>query len=532
MLTSFPKGSRTKNRRTRGSWRQLCVPLGFVSVLSGCGARTGVEPFALTASVGGSAIGIAGNSSVGGATSGAGNTAGSPSVGGAPGSSGFGSSAGNEATGGASAGTGGASAGTGGASAGTGGASAGTGGASVGGASGGGAGQPSFAPTIALGAFHTCTSLLGGRLRCWGTRGYIGSGNNLTIGDDETPDVLPDILIGDPVVQMAASWYHTCVVLESGAVRCFGDGAYGELGYGNVDTIGDDEAPASAGDVDVGGRVSRVAAGPYDTCACLEGGKLRCWGRNTEWQLGYPDSSSIGDNETPASAGDVDVGGLVVDVALGVGHTCALLDTGSVRCWGHGSVGRLGYGNTNTIGDNETPASAGDVDLGGKAVQLVAGTLHTCALLDTGKVRCWGNGSDGALGYGNTNSIGDDETPASAGDVEVGGTVVQLAAGDGATCALLDSGAVRCWGSSPDGRLGYGNLNAIGDDEAPASAGDVAVGGPVSRIAMGFWHTCALLKDGAVRCWGRASTGALGYGNTNDIGDNETPASAGDVKTH
>ena len=203
-----------------------------------------------------------------------------------------------------------------------------------------------------------------------------------------------------------------------------------------------------------------------------------------------------------------------------------------MRCWGSGGAGRLGYGNTNTIGDDETPAAAGDVELGDKAVQLVAGTLHTCALLDTGKVRCWGSGSDGALGYNNTNNIGDDETPASAGDVDVGGSVIQLAAGDAATCALLDTGAVRCWGNGVHGRLGYGNLSPIGDDETPASAGDVDVGGPVSRIAMGFEHTCALLKDGAVRCWGRASTGALGYGNTNDIGDNETPASAGDVKTH
>jgi alpha-tubulin suppressor-like RCC1 family protein len=432
-----------------------CVLLASALAFAGCGARTDVELFELAPAVGGSTTG---------GSSGAASRAGSPSVGGASSPSGLAGAASSEPIGGTNAGIGGAS--------------NEAGANDEAGASGaaGAVDQPPLPATLALGAFHSCTSLLGGRLRCWGTRGYIGSGNELTIGDDETPDVLADVQIGAPVMQMAASWYHTCVLLQSGAVRCFGDGADGELGYGNL--------------------------------------------------------SSIGDDETPATAGNVDVGGFVVQVALGFSHTCALLDSGRVRCWGRGSAGRPGYGNTNNIGDDETPASAGDVDLGGKAVQIVAGTLHTCALLDTGKVRCWGSGGDGALGYGNTNDIGDDETPASAGDVDVGGPVIQLAAGDGATCALLAGDTVRCWGSSVHGRLGYGNTRTIGDDETPAAAGDIDVGGPVARIAMGFEHSCALLKNGAVRCWGRGSTGALGYGNTADIGDDETPASAGDVKTH
>ena len=101
-----------------------------------------------------------------------------------------------------------------------------------------------------------------------------------------------------------------------------------------------------------------------------------------------------------------------------------------------------------------------------------AGFIHICALLDTGAVRCWGFGADGQLGYGNTNNIGDDEVPASAGDVDLGGTVVQIASGGFHTCALLDTGTARCWGRGADGQLGYGNIVWIGDDEVPASAGD------------------------------------------------------------
>jgi alpha-tubulin suppressor-like RCC1 family protein len=81
--------------------------------------------------------------------------------------------------------------------------------------------------------------------------------------------------------------------------------------------------------------------------------------------------------------------------------------------------GQLGYGNTNTIGDDETPASAGDVDVGETVTQISAGAAHTCALLASGNIRCWGQGSDGRLGYGNQSDIGDDETPVSAGNVPV-----------------------------------------------------------------------------------------------------------------
>lgn len=87
--------------------------------------------------------------------------------------------------------------------------------------------------------------------------------------------------------------------------------------------------------------------------------------------------------------------------------------------------------------------------LGGKAVRIAAGTSHTCAVLESGAVRCWGDGDWGKLGYGNGNSIGDDEVPASAGDVQVGGRVVQISAGGSHTCAVLSTGTVKCWGLAP-----------------------------------------------------------------------------------
>ena len=380
---------------------------------------------------------------------------------------------------------------------------------------------------MTAGTFHTCALLDTGVVRCWGFggQGRLGYGNTDDIGDNETTASVGDVNEGRTVANIVAGEAYTCAVLDTGAARCWGSGGFSNLGYGNTNDIGDDETPASAGDVNVGSTVAQIAAGTFHTCALLNAGTVRCWGAGGLGRLGSGNNASI---LNAALAGDVDVGGTVTQITAGKHHTCALLDTGAVRCWGYGLGGRLGYGNTNDIGDNETPATAGDVTVGGTVTQIVAGEEHTCALLDTGAVRCWGLGANGRLGYGNTNNIGDNETPASAADVDVGGTVVQIDAGVFHTCAVLDTGAVRCWGAGGTGRLGYGNSVTIGDDETPATAGDVDVGGTVTQIVTGS-HTCALLDTGAVRCWGSGTNGKLGYGNTAVIGDNETPASAGDV---
>jgi alpha-tubulin suppressor-like RCC1 family protein len=383
---------------------------------------------------------------------------------------------------------------------------------------------------VSAGHSHTCAVLSTGAVRCWGlgTHGRLGSAGTASLGDDETPASVDPVQTGVVATAVAAGTTHSCVLSSALKVRCWGLG--GRLGYGNDTQIGDDEAPSTAGDVPIGGDVLQLAAGGNHTCARLASGSARCWGFGANAALGYPGTpgtplEDIGDDETPADAGDIDIGAPISHIAPGLAHTCALLTTGKVRCWGFGGLGRLGYGNTFAIGDDESPASAGDVDIGGKVVQLAAGWYHNCALLETGGVRCWGAGNRG-LGYGNLDNVGDDEAPAAAGDVGVVGTVVQLAAGGEHTCALLDTGTVRCWGWSQYGALGYGNEDPI---LAASAAGEVPLGGRAVKISAGFSHTCAVLEGGTLRCWGRGTDGRLGYGNDRDIGDDETPASAGDV---
>ncbi len=396
------------------------------------------------------------------------------------------------------------------------------------------------------GGQHTC-ALNAGAVHCWGLgfTGQLGYGNKESIGDNETPGAAGRVDLGPGrfATAISAGDFHTCALLDDGTVRCFGFGGDGRLGYGNKENIGDDESVASVGPVNVGtGRTAvAISAGGAHTCAILNTRDVLCWGFGEDGRLGYGetdaagDEATIGDDEEPGSVAPVQIGAgrFATAITTGKEHTCVLLDDAKVRCWGSngslfGGDGRLGYGNADRIGDNETPATVDPLVLGGDATAISAGDFHTCAVLAGGAVRCWGLGVDGRLGYANQFRVGDNETPASVGPVQLGGPAAAITAGNH-TCARLVSGALRCWGPGALGRLGYANVTNIGDDETPVAAPVVDVGGATDAISAGATHTCARLVDASLRCWGEGRFGRLGYANENNIGDDETAASAGPV---
>lgn len=375
---------------------------------------------------------------------------------------------------------------------------------------------------LVAGTDHTCARYEDGTLRCWGGAGYgrLGYGSQAHIGDTESPSSMPVLALGRPVEAVALGSEHTCAVVEGGTVRCWGRGLDGRLGNLQSVNIGDDETAAAATDVALSGPAVAVTAGAAHSCALLDDGAVQCWGRGGQGRLGYGNLNTLGDNEAPASAGVIELGGAAVAISSGDVHTCALLESGAVRCWGQNVYGQLGYGDTQDIGDDESPADAGDVDLGSPALSIATGKFHTCALLDTGAVRCWGYGTFGSLGYGSTALIGNDEPPVEAGDISLGGKAVAIAAGGYGTCAVLTSGELSCWGYGGWGSLGYGSTENIGDTELPSSVDGHVFSGGVQGIALGMKHACALSKSEVV-CWGDGSWGRLGYGNVSSIGMSE-----------
>lgn len=385
---------------------------------------------------------------------------------------------------------------------------------------------------VSVGRTHVCALTRAGTVRCFGqsTHGELGYGDLETIGDDEHPYEAGDVDIGDtPAVYVGAGIRHTCALLEDGTVKCWGDSQSGRLGYSVGEDIGDDEAPGSVGVVILGGTVEQLAVGDQHNCAVLEGGTLRCWGLNFEGNvLGYGDIGNVGDDEIPSSVGDVFFGKetLIAQVSAGFTHTCALSTLDEVFCWGNNENGKLGIGSVDPLSMPSPTA----VQLGGDARAVLAGTVTSCALMSDDDVYCWGRGSFHTLGTQNTDDIGDDEPANAAGEIPLGFNAQQVVGRGFHHCALSDAGGVHCWGSPNFGRLGYGELANIGDDEDPADAPAVSVGGSVVQISADIESTCALRDDHEVVCWGRNDDGRIGIPGGENIGDDELPSSVGPVQ--
>lgn len=365
---------------------------------------------------------------------------------------------------------------------------------------------------------NTCALIEGGRVRCWGDGefGRLGYGNSETIGDDELPWEAGDVVLPGPLDQLHSGDSFACG-LTATDVFCWGDASLGAVGSGDVEDLGDDELLVALPPVSLGEPISRLTVGGRHSCASGPSGQLRCWGAGPA--IGYGTGVVVGDDESPGGVGSVSIGAAVMDVSAGIEATCVVQTDGAIRCWGSNEQGQLGLGHTNPIGDDEVPSSVNALEFAEDALQVAAGYRHTCARFVSGTVRCWGGNAYGELGRGDDEQQGDDElavvlSPIPLGDV---GAAIFITAGDHHTCALLEGGDVKCWGRNSFGQLGTGTFEHVGDDELPAVSGVVDLPGPAIQIDAGGNHTCAVLSDYRVFCWGRNGDGQLGLGHTQDV---------------
>lgn len=359
----------------------------------------------------------------------------------------------------------------------------------------GGDGSELRATLVSAGGFHTC-AVSGDSAVCWGENsdGQLGNGGRL---DSPFPVTVQGI--AGPV-EVSSGATHSCALLPDGTVRCWGRNEFGQLGNAAV--------ASSATAVEVSGLSGAVSisAGNSHTCAALEDGTLACWGNNAFGQLG--------DGSFTRSASPVAVTGLAgaADVSAGGTHTCALISDGTVRCWGSSLRDQLGNSGIPTGTGSLSPVEV--TGLSG-AASISAGENHTCALLDDGSVRCWGDNSSGQLGsFWAASNMPTSSAPLSPG---VSGAV-SVAAGLSHSCAARSDGRVVCWGENAEGQLGNGSFDAFvpPDPSAPPTTtiNPVQAAGLTTAVSVtaGFFHSCAGLDDGRIACWGRNTSGQLGDG--------------------
>jgi alpha-tubulin suppressor-like RCC1 family protein len=242
-------------------------------------------------------------------------------------------------------------------------------------------------------------------------------------------------------------------------------------------------------------RATDVAAGGNHSCAILDDGSLTCWGANDAGQLGV--STATASSQSPVRSLD---GPGVSAVALGFRHTCAI-QAGAVKCWGANEDGQLGTGSIGPGGPTPVPVS-----LAG-ATMLAAGTKHTCALVAGGAVTCWGWNAYGQLGIGSTSP---DKLAPTPSLVTSSASAIGVRADT--TCALVGA-QVLCFGANPKGQIG--NPAAADPQPTPDPATLPTTGGAAPTfIAVGSGHACAGLTPGGLFCWGDNSLSQLGSTST------------------
>jgi alpha-tubulin suppressor-like RCC1 family protein len=298
------------------------------------------------------------------------------------------------------------------------------------------------------------------------------------------------------VVQVDTGEYHTCSILGDGSVACWGDNTYGQLGIGTVGPFERNPVPT----IPLGSPAVDLTAGRSHTCALLDDGTIKCWGYNAYGQLGIGNYIS---SSTPLSAGPN--GFSAIAISAGNHHTCAILQDGSVKCWGGNTKGQLGIGVTNVA--YNTPTAVLGIGTNVLATEIVAGAEHSCALMDDSSISCWGRSYWGQLGDGTSGTVVSSSSPVNT--LPTSHSPTQLDAGYAHTCALMSDNNIECWGYDSFGQLGDGGSNS--HKNSPNAISSLGQGKSATSVATGLHHTCATLNDGTISCWGDNNYNQLGF---------------------
>jgi alpha-tubulin suppressor-like RCC1 family protein len=336
--------------------------------------------------------------------------------------------------------------------------------------------------SVSAGSGGACAVSSGGTLRCWGVNRGDGAGT-LNTG-------LPVPVAGiTTAASVSVGVNASCALLNTNALMCWGDNSGGQLGTGNTTSSGTPVASVTG--------VNRVSTGSGHTCAIFStftSESVGCWGYGFDGQLG---NGANGNSSVPVATGIIGsplVSGnpYPIGVSAGGSHSCAVLSTGAVLCWGSGTLGQIG---TNLSSSNVPRAVAMPSALA--ATHVVAGRTHSCARLSDGRVACWGDGQSTAsfvAGISNASSVA------------AAALVLNVSTG-GNTCAVLTDGKVMCWGGNANGQLGNGST---ADSATPVFVTGIS---NATQVTVGTGFACARLADTTVKCWGDNSSGRLGDGN-------------------
>jgi alpha-tubulin suppressor-like RCC1 family protein len=363
---------------------------------------------------------------------------------------------------------------------------------------------------LAAGANHVCARLSTGDVSCWGENifGAIGNGQpEPDAGDGKSPgkgddpvegpaDVTTPARVTDVsnVTQISAGYRTTCARRADGAVLCWGGDEWGQLGLSG--SAGDSRAHPYRNQVELGAGATRVDVGQRTTCALLASGELSCWGYNDWKQLARPEEDII------LGPGASDLAGFVVKRAAGSDRSSyGVTNDGGLLSWG-ALAAREG-----SLNPDPTPAPVPALS---EVHDVAAAPTHACAIAG-GSVYCWGSSQTYALCTGLPST---ERLPAHA-ILQTSAFPQQLSVSTNSTCVRLTDGTIQCCGAASLGQLAV-NPSDAGSSVSMAFTRAENFKGHAVQVVTTDIATCALLRNGAVECWGGNKHGELGRGTRDD----------------
>jgi alpha-tubulin suppressor-like RCC1 family protein len=294
--------------------------------------------------------------------------------------------------------------------------------------------------------------------------------------------------------EIAASNWHSCALLMNGSVMCWGGNPMGQLGDG---TNSDDPSNYVvivyvAGDY----TFKAIDVKSHQSCGTLINGSIMCWGSNEHGQLG---DGTKNNSNVPIL---VSVNYSFTSVSLGSFHSCGLLSNGSVMCWGDNRFRQLGDG---TYKDNSSVPVY--VAGGYNFTSISVGNVHSCGLLVNGSAMCWGSNNQGRCGIGNRSLLNRPEY------VLGGYNFTSISCGGYHSCGILFNSSLLCWGANEYGQLGNGDISGNETNRIYEPLPVPVFGqNKFSSISCGYYHSCGILFNGSLMCWGNNEDGQLGDG--------------------
>jgi alpha-tubulin suppressor-like RCC1 family protein len=339
---------------------------------------------------------------------------------------------------------------------------------------------------IQLGYGRTCGISSAGIFKCWGNNTYSRNGYDpLTFVNGNIPNTIDS---GTTYTNLSLSIYHTCGITSDSSLKCWGSNSNGQLGRGVIE--GESGIPTI---VDTGTTYSKVLADRYHTCGITTQGYLKCWGRPET-------NSSYAANETIEFPAPVPIAPELKfsKISLRYYRSCGISDGGKLYCWGS-QQSAIGDGSNL---DRLTPV---EIDKDTYYSNISIGEWHTCGITAGGDLKCWGSNWSGQLGIGTV-----DEGKVFPTIIDSGTKYISVGTGSDHTCGVTTSGILKCWGANWNKQLGI----AGGDKSAPT---EIDTGVAYNSVVTGDDHNCGVTSTGVLKCWGANWNGEVGDGSTGSV---------------